>query len=102
MPPGLQPDRAANGHCNAPFYDWQFSRSNEEYLDPARYQYREFLKVPHSVKIGQAWVGEGFLTLPFCRGEEMSDLTPVRAGMGMRASMAYVVDDLKTLKDLRE
>jgi hypothetical protein len=24
------------------FYDWQFSGDNEEYLDPARYQYREF------------------------------------------------------------
>jgi hypothetical protein len=26
----------------APFYDWQFSGENEAYLDPARYQYREF------------------------------------------------------------
>jgi len=42
LPPGIQPDRAANGHCNALFYDWQFSGNNEEYLDPARYQYREF------------------------------------------------------------
>jgi hypothetical protein len=53
------------------------------------------------VKLEQAWVGEGSLTLPVCRGEELSDLAPVRCGKGLRASMAYVVDDLKTLKDLR-
>jgi acetoacetate decarboxylase len=42
LPRGLAADRSANGHANALFYDWQFSGSNEEYLDPARYQYREF------------------------------------------------------------
>src|SRR5258705_3767249 len=42
LPNGLEPDPSANGHCNALFYDWQFSGPNEEYLDPARYQYREF------------------------------------------------------------
>jgi acetoacetate decarboxylase len=221
LPGGLDADRSANGHANAYFYDWQFSGSNDEYLDPARYQYREFFilvdalfegrpvaycpyifvdndaaiargwtqgypkrqgqvfqtryyaatgkagpalapgskfagsltsagqrlaeglvtlkesvkdksvlkqrpvvnllhtprlaaasqtnpavhelveNVPHDVKIEQAWVGEGSLTLPICRGEELSDLAPVRCGSGLRASMAYIVDDLKTLKDLR-
>lgn len=43
LPAGLDPDPAANGHGNALFYDWQFAGENEEYLDPARYQYREFL-----------------------------------------------------------
>src|SRR3984885_7915309 len=42
LPAGLEADRAANGHGAALFYDWQFSGENEEYLDPARYQYREF------------------------------------------------------------
>jgi acetoacetate decarboxylase len=42
LPTGLDPDPKAAGHANALFYDWQFSGSNEEYLDPARYQYREF------------------------------------------------------------
>src|SRR5256714_4189348 len=42
LPNGWEPDPAANGHSNALFYDWQFSGANEEYLDPARYQYREF------------------------------------------------------------
>ena len=57
--------------------------------------------VPSSVKIEQAWIGEGSLTLPVCRGEEISDLAPLRCGKGIRASMAYIVGDLKTLKDLR-
>src|SRR5271156_2646863 len=42
LPSGLDPDPKAEGHANALFYDWQFSGANEEYLDPARYQYREF------------------------------------------------------------
>jgi acetoacetate decarboxylase len=221
LPPGLDPDSAANGHGNALFYDWQFSGDDEEYLDPARYQYREFFllvdalyegkpvsycpyifvdndaaiargwtqgypkrlgqvfqtryyaatgkagpalargakfagsltaggqrlaealvvleepvidpsllkqraivnllhcprlaaakqnepaihelveNVPRDLKIEQAWIGEGTLTLPSCRGEELSDLAPLRCGKGIRASMAYVVDDLRTLRDLR-
>src|SRR5882757_7722190 len=42
LPDGLEPDPGAEGHCNALFYDWQFSGANDEYLVPARYQYREF------------------------------------------------------------
>jgi acetoacetate decarboxylase len=221
LPPGLDVDPQAEGRCNALFYDWQFSGDGEEYLDPARYQYREFFilldasfqgkqvsycpyifvdndaalgrgwaqgypkrigqvfqtryyaatgkagptlrpgskfagsvtsagqrlaegvvtlkepltdlsrlqkpvvnllhyprlatsqqnnpaihelveNVPHDVKIEQAWIGDGSLTLPVCIGEELSDLAPVRCGKGIRASMAYIVDDLKTLKDLRK
>jgi hypothetical protein len=41
LPPRLDPDPAAEGHCDALFYDWQFSGANEEYLDPAHYQNRE-------------------------------------------------------------
>jgi acetoacetate decarboxylase len=222
LPPGLEPDTAAAGHGNALFYDWQFSGTNEEYLDPARYQYREFFllvdalydgkpvaycpyifvdndaaiargwtqgypkrfgqvfqtryyaatgkagpslapgskftgqltasgrrlaqglvtlkepitdrsllkqrpivnllhtprlakgkqdqpavhelveNVPRDIKIDQPWIGEGSLTLPAADGEELSDLAPLRCGKGIRASMAYVVDDLITLKDLRK
>ena len=54
--------------------------------------------VPHDVKIEQAWIGDGAFDLPVCKGEELSDLAPLRCGKGLRASMAYVVDDLKTLK----
>jgi hypothetical protein len=222
LPPGLEPDSAAKGHCGAFFSDWQFSGNNEEYLDPQRYQYREFFilvdalyngkpvtycpyifvdndaalargwtqgypkrlgqvfqtryyaatgkagpplaagskfagtasaggrrlaeavvtlkepikdlsafsqrpvvnllyfprlaadkrdqpvvnelveNVPHDVKIEQAWIGEGSLKLPEADGEDLSDLAPIRTGKGMRASLAYIVDDLKTLKDLRK
>jgi acetoacetate decarboxylase len=56
--------------------------------------------VPHDVKVEQAWIGDGLLTLPVVDGEEISDLAPVRCGTGIRASLAYIVDDLKTLKDL--
>ena len=52
------------------------------------------------MKIEQAWVGDGLLTLPVADDEEISDLAPIRCGKGIRASMAYIVDDLKTLKDL--
>jgi hypothetical protein len=58
-----------------------------------------FENVPHDVKIEQVWIGEGSLTLPVCKGEEISDLAPIRCGKGIRASMADVVDDLKTLKE---
>ena len=58
--------------------------------------------VPHDVKVEQAWIGEGNLVLPVCKGEELSDMAPRRCGKGIRASMAYIVDDLKTLKDLRK
>jgi hypothetical protein len=59
-------------------------------------------KVPHDVKVEQAWIGDGVLTLPVSKDEELSDLAPRRCGKGIRASMAYVVDDLKTLKALRK
>jgi acetoacetate decarboxylase len=58
--------------------------------------------IPHDVKIEQAWIGEAALKLPAADGEELSDLAPVRTGKGVRASLAYIVDDLKTLKDLRK
>jgi acetoacetate decarboxylase len=221
LPRGLEPDRQAAGRAVAFFYDWQFSGENEEYLDPARYQYREFLilldaildgrsvsycpyifvdndaalargwsqgypkrlgsvfqtryyaatgkagpalaagskfagtlsaggqrlarglvtleepvtdksalrqrpvinllhtprlaagmrdkpavhelveNVPRDAWIEQAWMGQGRLTLPECENEELSTLAPIRCGRGIRGSMAYVVDDLKTLRDLR-
>ena len=48
--------------------------------------------VPHDVKIEQAWIGEGTLTLPVVHGEEQSDLAPVHCGKGIRASQAYIVN----------
>jgi len=42
LPDGLEADRAGQGHANAFFCDWQFTGEGAEFLDPARYQYREF------------------------------------------------------------
>ena len=42
LPPGLSPDPTSAGHVLALFVDWQFTAQDDEYLDPARYQYREF------------------------------------------------------------
>ena len=42
LPPGLSPDPKSAGHILALFVDWQFTAQDDEYLDPARYQYREF------------------------------------------------------------
>jgi hypothetical protein len=41
LPDGLSPDPEANGRATIMFLDWQFTAENNEYLDPARYQYRE-------------------------------------------------------------
>ena len=42
LPRGLAEDVGADGHMFAFFGDWQFAGQNEEHLDPARYQYRQF------------------------------------------------------------
>lgn len=221
LPDGLAPDSAAGGRAVAYFYDWQFSGEHDEFLDPARYQYREFfilvdalldgqpvsycpyifvdndaalargwsqgypkrlaqvfqtrlhaapskaapqlapggrfagsmtssgqrlaaglvtlqqpltdpaalgqrpivnllhtprlaagqhdkpavhelvMNVPRDVHVVQAWVGQGTLQLPQAHGEEMSDLAPLRCGVGIRASMSYIVDDLRTVNLLK-
>jgi hypothetical protein len=43
LPNGLSPDPKSNGHAVMMFLDWQFTAQDDEYLDPARYQYREAL-----------------------------------------------------------
>jgi acetoacetate decarboxylase len=41
LPPGVTPDERSNGRAFFWFLDWQFTGSNDELTDPARYQYRE-------------------------------------------------------------
>jgi acetoacetate decarboxylase len=41
LPEGLSPDPKSNGHAVMMFLDWQFTAQDDEFLDPARYQYRE-------------------------------------------------------------
>lgn len=43
LPEGLSPDPESSGRVVALFVDWQFSGQNNEYLDPVRSQYREFM-----------------------------------------------------------
>ncbi|WP_405828711.1 acetoacetate decarboxylase family protein [Streptomyces sp. NBC_01176] len=43
LPEGLSPDPESSGRVVALFVDWQFSGRNNEYLDPVRSQYREFM-----------------------------------------------------------
>ncbi len=41
LPPGVTPDEKSLGRAFFWFLDWQFTGSNDEVTDPARYQYRE-------------------------------------------------------------
>ena len=41
LPPGLKPDGKSGGRAFFWFLDWQFTGSNDELTDPARYQCRE-------------------------------------------------------------
>jgi acetoacetate decarboxylase len=41
LPPGLALDKKSDGRAFFWFLDWQFTGSNDEVTDPARYQYRE-------------------------------------------------------------
>jgi hypothetical protein len=41
LPPGLVLDEKSGGRAFFWFLDWQFTASNDELTDPARYQYRE-------------------------------------------------------------
>ncbi|WP_242182759.1 acetoacetate decarboxylase family protein [Saccharopolyspora soli] len=60
LPTGLDPDPASSGHGYALFIDWQFSGDNEEYLDPVRSQYGEFL-----VLLDAVWQGTPVAWCPF-------------------------------------
>src|ERR1700722_18404035 len=41
LPPGVSPDEKSRGRAFFWFLDWQFTASDDELTDPARYQYRE-------------------------------------------------------------
>ncbi|MEV4758675.1 acetoacetate decarboxylase family protein [Micromonospora sp. NPDC049559] len=60
LPTGLTPDPTSSGHGYALFIDWQFSGEHEEYLDPVRSQYGEFL-----VLLDAVWQGTPVAWCPF-------------------------------------
>jgi Acetoacetate decarboxylase (ADC) len=49
LPPGVTPDEKSQGRAFFWFLDWQFTASNDEITDPARYQYREAFVLVESV-----------------------------------------------------
>ncbi|MEJ0004006.1 MAG: acetoacetate decarboxylase family protein [Pararobbsia sp.] len=53
LPAGLTADPKSPGHAAALFVDWQFTGENDELLDPARYQYREFFILVDALYEGQ-------------------------------------------------
>jgi acetoacetate decarboxylase len=53
LPPGVSGDAKSNGRCFFWFLDWQFTGSNDELTDPARYQYREAFVLVEAVFEGQ-------------------------------------------------
>jgi acetoacetate decarboxylase len=53
LPAGLTADPASPGHATALFVDWQFTGGNNELLDPARYQYREFFLLVDALHDGK-------------------------------------------------
>jgi len=53
LPPGMTPDKAAEGRAWCWFLDWQFTGSADELTDPARYQYREAFILVDAIFEGQ-------------------------------------------------
>jgi len=53
LPPNVVPDTKSNGRSFVWFLDWQFTGSNDELTDPARYQYREAFVLVEAIFEGQ-------------------------------------------------
>jgi acetoacetate decarboxylase len=53
LPPGVTVDEASGGRAFFWFLDWQFTASNDEITDPARYQYREAFVLVEAVFEGK-------------------------------------------------
>jgi acetoacetate decarboxylase len=53
LPPGVTADAKSGGRAFFWFLDWQFTASNDEITDPARYQYREAFVLVEAVFDGK-------------------------------------------------
>lgn len=60
LPAGLAPDPASDGRCVALFVNWQYTGTQDEYLDPLRSQYQEFL-----VLVDASWQGRPVAWCPY-------------------------------------
>jgi Acetoacetate decarboxylase (ADC) len=61
LPAGVEVDEKCPGHSVALFADYQFSAQDNEYLDPARYQCRQF-----TVLLDALWQGTRIAWCPYC------------------------------------
>src|SRR6202023_2730886 len=61
LPMGVELDKKHPGHSVALFADYQFTAQNDEYLDPARYQCRQF-----TVLLDAMWKGVRIAWCPYC------------------------------------
>jgi Acetoacetate decarboxylase (ADC) len=61
LPTGVELDNNCPGHSVALFIDYQFTAQNDEYLDPARYQCRQF-----TVLLDAMWKGSRIAWCPYC------------------------------------
>ena len=61
LPAGVELDKKCPGHSVALFADYQFSAQDNEYLDPARYQCRQF-----TVLLDAMWKGTRIAWCPYC------------------------------------
>jgi Acetoacetate decarboxylase (ADC) len=61
FPAGVELDEKCPGHSVAVFADYQFSAQDDEHLDPARYQCRQF-----TVLLDALWRGTRIAWCPYC------------------------------------
>jgi hypothetical protein len=69
LPKGVELDAGRAGHSVALFADWQFTAQNDEYLDPARYQCREFI-----VLLDATWRGADIAWCPYAYADNDASL----------------------------
>src|SRR5438132_755680 len=108
LPGGVKLDALCWGRSVALFADCQFTANSDEYLDPARYQSREFIVLLDelvqclidNLLITNLWVGEGELTFPEAYGEELDILGPIKVGRGFRFSFSCSISDCTIRADL--
>jgi Acetoacetate decarboxylase (ADC) len=105
LPPDVTPDEKSRGRAFFWFLDWQFTGSNDEVTDPARYQYREAFVLVEAlyertpINYCPFIFVDNELMIPDVRGEDMHSLAPLRIGLGYRLGMSYSVTDLRILKN---
>ncbi len=69
LPPGLTLDPDSNGRMVALFVDWQYTGANDELLEPARYQNREFYLL-----LDACWKGTPVYWTPYAYADNDSSM----------------------------